>query len=79
MSSETRSALKRPIAQFAAMNYPQMNRFLMLAEILFDVEEFIAVIALKRWGLVVDHVGLEIADRVEDFSALLTWNFLFGS
>lgn len=51
----------------------------MLAEILFDVEKLLAVIALQCWRCVVHHVCLEIAERVEDFAALVTWNFLFCS
>lgn len=51
----------------------------MLSKVLLDVEHFVAVIALKSWVLVVNHVRLNIAQWIEDFSALIAWDFLFGS
>lgn len=56
-----------------------MNRFLVLAEVLFDVEKFLAIIALQIWRLMVNHMSLEIAQRVEDLSAFVTWYFLLRS
>lgn len=47
MPSQTGSALKRAIAQFAAVRYSQVNRFLMFSQVLFDIKYFLAVIALK--------------------------------
>lgn len=56
-----------------------MNRFLVLAEVLFDVEKFLAIIALQIWRLMVNHMSLEIAQRVEDLSAFVAWYFLLRS
>lgn len=48
----------------------------MLAEILFDVKILFAVVALELRRLMVNHVSLEIAQRVEYLPALVAGNFL---
>jgi hypothetical protein len=79
VTSETRCALEGSIALITRVGDAEMNRFLVLAKILFYVENFIAVIALESWTLVVDHVGLDVSQRVEHFAALIAWDFLLGS
>lgn len=56
-----------------------MNRLLMLPQVLFDVEKLLAVGALEGRRLMVNHVRLKIAMRVEYLSTFIAGNFLFGS
>lgn len=79
MSSQTGRALERSIAQLAAVSDPQMHRFLMFAEIFFDVKNFLAVTALERWFLMINHVSVEIAQGIEDLSTFIAGYFLFRS
>jgi hypothetical protein len=79
VTSKTRGALKGSITLITSVSYAEMNGLLMLAKILLDVKDFVAVIALESWTLVIDHVCLDVAQGVEHFAALFTWNFLLGS
>lgn len=76
VAPQTRCWLKRPIAEFTGISDAQVNRLLVLAEILFDVKILFAVVALELRRLMVNHVSLEIAQRVEYLPALVAGNFL---